>query len=267
MADGEPAWIQSIDHLGATLLAGRGTGVSIVLATLFALVALGIMAPTRLRRAALVLAMVLAALIWIFGQDFGALATGRATDPNSGPLLILVAWCYWPRSRVRSTEDGGTMTGRLATADPRRHKQAKEITRVLRLAGTAGAGLLALSAITSCGTAQSTAGATSAATSATSSTSAPPSSRSTPSSMARAAAMIHISSFKYAVPASVAPGATVSVMNMDGENHTVTADSGNAFDVMATAGTTVTFTAPKKPGTYPFHCTYHSNMHGVLVVK
>jgi plastocyanin len=29
----------------------------------------------------------------------------------------------------------------------------------------------------------------------------------------------------------------------------------------------VTFTAPNKPGTYPFHCTYHSNMHGVLVVK
>jgi plastocyanin len=56
-------------------------------------------------------------------------------------------------------------------------------------------------------------------------------------------------------------------MNMDGENHTVTADSGNAFDVKATAGTTVTFTAPSKPGTYPFHCTYHSNMHGVLVVK
>lgn len=79
--------------------------------------------------------------------------------------------------------------------------------------------------------------------------------------------MIHISSFMYAVPASVPPGATVSVMNMDGENHTVTADSGHAFDVKATAGGTVTFTAPSKPGSYPFHCTYHSNMHGVLVVR
>ncbi|QGN59067.1 hypothetical protein GKE56_15565 [Nostocoides sp. HKS02] len=79
--------------------------------------------------------------------------------------------------------------------------------------------------------------------------------------------MIHISSFRYEVPASVAPGATVSVMNMDGENHTVTADSGNAFDAKATAGTTVTFVAPAKAGTYPFHCAYHANMHGVLVVK
>ncbi len=87
------------------------------------------------------------------------------------------------------------------------------------------------------------------------------------STVPQSATMIHISSFKYSVPTSVAPGATVSVMNMDGENHTVTADSGNAFDVKAIAGAIVTFTAPKTPGSYPFHCTYHSNMHGVLVVK
>ena len=81
------------------------------------------------------------------------------------------------------------------------------------------------------------------------------------------AAMIHISNFKYMSPTSVSPGATVSVMNMDGENHTVTADSGNAFDDKATAGASTTFTAPIKPGSYPFHCNYHSNMHGVLIVK
>jgi plastocyanin len=56
-------------------------------------------------------------------------------------------------------------------------------------------------------------------------------------------------------------------MNMDGQNHTITTDTGNAFDVKATAGSTVTFTAPKTPGSYPFHCAYHANMHGVLVVK
>ncbi|HEV7212933.1 MAG TPA: cupredoxin domain-containing protein [Blastococcus sp.] len=78
---------------------------------------------------------------------------------------------------------------------------------------------------------------------------------------------IHIEKFAYRTPPSVSPGATVSVMNVDGEAHTVTADSGNAFDVMATPGKTVTFTAPSTPGRYAFHCTYHSNMHGVLVVK
>ena len=87
------------------------------------------------------------------------------------------------------------------------------------------------------------------------------------SSSSSSAVVIHISTFMYETPASVSPGATVTVMNMDGEAHTVTADSGNAFDVKADPGTSTTFTAPMKPGTYAFHCSYHSNMHGMLVVK
>ncbi len=80
-------------------------------------------------------------------------------------------------------------------------------------------------------------------------------------------AMIHISSFKYMTPTTVSPGATISVMNMDSEAHTVTADTGKAFDVKAPPGKVVTFTAPTEPGKYKFHCTYHSNMQGVLVVQ
>jgi plastocyanin len=86
-------------------------------------------------------------------------------------------------------------------------------------------------------------------------------------SSAAAAAMIHIDNFSYTVPASVSPGARVSVMNMDGEAHTVTADSSGAFADLAAAGTITTFTAPTRPGSYPFHCAFHANMHGVLVVK
>jgi plastocyanin len=84
---------------------------------------------------------------------------------------------------------------------------------------------------------------------------------------AQTEAMIHISSFKYSVPASVSPGATVSVMNMDNESHTVTADSAGAFDDQASAGAVTMFKAPMKAGSYPFHCAYHSNMHGTLLVK
>jgi plastocyanin len=54
---------------------------------------------------------------------------------------------------------------------------------------------------------------------------------------------------------------------MDGEAHTVTADSAKAFDVKVGAGSVTTFTAPTTPGSYPFHCTYHGNMHGVLIVR
>lgn len=77
---------------------------------------------------------------------------------------------------------------------------------------------------------------------------------------------IHIKSFAYTGPDSVPAGATVSVMNMDAQAHTVTADDGS-FDAVVKPGTTVTFTAPKKPGSYTYFCTYHSSMHGTLVVK
>ncbi|MEO6881096.1 MAG: cupredoxin domain-containing protein [Mycobacteriaceae bacterium] len=79
--------------------------------------------------------------------------------------------------------------------------------------------------------------------------------------------MITIKDFKYQVPKSVKPGAKVTVMNMDRVVHSVTADtSTSVFDVDADPGVPASFTAPTKPGTYTFHCTYHGNMHGTLVV-
>jgi plastocyanin len=79
--------------------------------------------------------------------------------------------------------------------------------------------------------------------------------------------MIMIEDFAYETPTSVSPGAKVEVMNRDSEAHTVTSDKGGGFDVTVAADATVTFTAPTTPGSYDFHCTYHSNMHSVLVVK
>jgi plastocyanin len=82
------------------------------------------------------------------------------------------------------------------------------------------------------------------------------------------AASISIKDFDYGAPITVSPGATVMVTNMDSAEHTVTADQGSAFDVeVKENGGTGTFTAPTAPGTYPFHCTYHPNMHGTLTVQ
>jgi plastocyanin len=78
--------------------------------------------------------------------------------------------------------------------------------------------------------------------------------------------MIMIKNFKFATSGTVKPGAKVTVMNEDTEAHTVTADSGGAFDVKVDPGTSVTFTAPSSAGTYKFHCSYHAQMHGTLGV-
>ena len=43
----------------------------------------------------LVLAAALSAALWL-AQDLGGLLSGSATDPNTAPLLALLAVSYWP---------------------------------------------------------------------------------------------------------------------------------------------------------------------------
>jgi plastocyanin len=83
----------------------------------------------------------------------------------------------------------------------------------------------------------------------------------------KSAASIAIKNFAFSVSGPAAAGAMVKVTNNDGEAHTVTADSGSAFDVTIQPGKSATFTAPSKAGTYKFHCNFHSDMHGTLTVS
>lgn len=78
--------------------------------------------------------------------------------------------------------------------------------------------------------------------------------------------VITISDFAFDVPATVPPGAEVTVVNEDSSFHTVTAADG-AFDVDAPGGETVTFTAPDEPGEYAFSCTPHPQMTATLTVE
>ena len=100
MASGEPGWLAALDNHAASLLAHQGLAASIVLAIALLVIAVGVYLPAPAARATVVLAIVVAALIWVFGEAFGAILTGGGTDPNSGPLLILLALAYWPLSRV-----------------------------------------------------------------------------------------------------------------------------------------------------------------------
>jgi plastocyanin len=131
------------------------------------------------------------------------------------------------------------------------------------MSGTQGpvrSGLIGLCAVTV--VACSSPGTTSASSSSGSSSS----SSSSSSDAGSTASTITIKNFTFTTPDSVAAGATVTVDNQDGTLHTVTSDEGDAFDDSASAGTS-SFTAPTKPGSYPFHCSVHPEMHGTLVVK
>lgn len=49
-------------------------------------------------------AIVLSALFWVVGQDFGGILAGHATDPSAGPLYVLLAFSLYPRSISRRRE-------------------------------------------------------------------------------------------------------------------------------------------------------------------
>jgi hypothetical protein len=96
MASGEPGWLATIDGKAAALVAHQGLAASIALAVVFTLVAAGVYLPPPGARDALVLAIMVAAVIWVVGQAFGMILAGGATDPNSGLLLVMLALAYWP---------------------------------------------------------------------------------------------------------------------------------------------------------------------------
>jgi hypothetical protein len=95
MASGEPGWLAWIDNHAASALGRDGLAVSVVLAIALVVVAVGVFLPPSAARATLVLALVLAAAIWL-AEGLGGILTGSGTDPNSGPLLALLAIAYWP---------------------------------------------------------------------------------------------------------------------------------------------------------------------------
>lgn len=96
MESGEPGWLAALDRGAASLVAHHGLAASIVLAIALVIIAVGVYLPTSAVKATLLLAIVVAVVIWVFGEAFGAILAGGATDPNSGPLLILLALAYWP---------------------------------------------------------------------------------------------------------------------------------------------------------------------------
>jgi hypothetical protein len=98
MESGQPGWLADLDKGAATLVANQGLAASVVLAVALVLIAIGVYLPAPVAKTTLVLAIVVAAVIWVFGEAFGMILAGGATDPNSGPLLALLALAYWPRA-------------------------------------------------------------------------------------------------------------------------------------------------------------------------
>src|SRR5215472_8577236 len=92
--DGQPAWIVSLMNGMSSLAGQRGTEISVVLAVACGLVAVGVLVRPAIKPA-LVVSILLGLFFWI-AEGAGGIFTGQGTDPNTGPLLIVLAACYWP---------------------------------------------------------------------------------------------------------------------------------------------------------------------------
>jgi hypothetical protein len=95
-SSGNPGWLLSIDKWSSSMLAHHGTACAIGLFVVCVAVAVGVFLPTQLRQVTLVLAIFTFAVIWVAVENFGGILAGGATDPNSGPLVIVLALIYWP---------------------------------------------------------------------------------------------------------------------------------------------------------------------------
>jgi plastocyanin len=78
---------------------------------------------------------------------------------------------------------------------------------------------------------------------------------------------ITIANMAFGQPLTVAPGTQINIANNDSVEHSVTSETEGAFDVEVDGHESKTLTAPTQAGEYPFHCKYHPNMKGTLIVK
>jgi hypothetical protein len=96
VAEREPGWLAALNEHAGRLLAGHGVAFAWAAGLAMLIIAVAVLHP-RTRRAALAAGAVLAVAYGLFGQDFGGLLTGQATDPGTAPLLVLLALALWPR--------------------------------------------------------------------------------------------------------------------------------------------------------------------------
>jgi hypothetical protein len=80
--------------LGCAAIGWHGGWDALVFAVLCGLAAATVALGT-FARIGVIAAVFAGVAIWV-AQDFGELLTGQATDPNSGPLLIVIAIAFWP---------------------------------------------------------------------------------------------------------------------------------------------------------------------------
>jgi hypothetical protein len=102
-ANGSPSWMAGFQNSFSGWITHHGTLSVVVLVATYALIGLGALY-RRSRGPAVAAGFVLALAIWVIAQNFGALYTGQATDPNTAPLIAVMAIAILGTARVGRRE-------------------------------------------------------------------------------------------------------------------------------------------------------------------
>jgi hypothetical protein len=88
------SWLSTVQNWATTATKGDGLPIALVLAALSVAIALAVAANWH-PKPFLLLATVLSLAYWVFGQGFGGMFQGGATDPNAAPVFLLLAYVLY----------------------------------------------------------------------------------------------------------------------------------------------------------------------------
>jgi hypothetical protein len=111
-------WLASLQNGAMNVTKGHGLIIAVVMAVLSVLIGLAVAFSWR-PRTFLGIAIALNLIYWVVGQGFGGILLGNATDPNAGPLFVLLSVALYslvpfPAHAVR--REGQTVPTSTATA-------------------------------------------------------------------------------------------------------------------------------------------------------
>lgn len=106
--DGAPVWLAHIDQSVAAGVRDVGPAAVLVLILLELGIGLAGLVPGAVRWLAATFGIVLSLGFWLVGQSLGELYTGQATDPNTAPLVILLALAMASVPQLRAVTSRAT---------------------------------------------------------------------------------------------------------------------------------------------------------------
>jgi hypothetical protein len=96
------SWLSTVQQWAADAAKGNGLLIAFVLAAVSVAIGIAVWRNWRARQF-LLLAVILNLAYWVLGQGLGGIFQGGATDPNAGPLFVLLAFALYSLIDERPT--------------------------------------------------------------------------------------------------------------------------------------------------------------------